>query len=222
MSARAEQPMGETPSTFHPSFNAGVVIEARVERLTSDAGAVIVREVMERSGIIEWLTERLHDPRQPHLVTYPLADLLRTMLLLFAQGWRDQDDADALRLDPALRLAAAGTRSTTPPAASPSSSPKLLRASGAPSGPASSASPGRVPEASLRPTLCVVPIPASIPGGRGRMPAACTNCANNAAAELLTRVQQKPCPSRQRFVPPLSVRLPPDAARRGIDAAECE
>jgi hypothetical protein len=31
-------------------------------------------------------------------VTYPLADLLRTMLLLFAQGWRDQDDADALRL----------------------------------------------------------------------------------------------------------------------------
>src|SRR4051812_28667995 len=114
MSARAEQPMGETPSTFHPSFNAGVVIEARVERLTSDAGAVIVREVMERSGIIEWLTERLHDPRQPHLVTYPLADLLRTMLLLFAQGWRDQDDADALRLDPALRLAAAGTRSTTP------------------------------------------------------------------------------------------------------------
>jgi hypothetical protein len=106
--------MGETPSTFHPSFNAGVVIEARVERLTSDAGAVIVREVMERSGIIEWLTERLHDPRQPHLVTYPLADLLRTMLLLFAQGWRDQDDADALRLDPALRLAAAGTRSTTP------------------------------------------------------------------------------------------------------------
>src|SRR3954471_7465965 len=105
MSARAEQPMGETPSTFHPSFNAGVVIEARVERLTSDAGAVIVREVMERSGIIEWLTERLHDPRQPHLVTYPLADLLRTMLLLFAHGWRDQDDADALRLDSALRLA---------------------------------------------------------------------------------------------------------------------
>ena len=106
--------MGETPSTFHPSFHAGVVIEARVERLTSDAGAVIVREVMERSGIIEWLTERLHDPRQPHLLTYALADLLRTMLLLFAQGWRDQDDADALRLDPALRLAAAGTRGTTP------------------------------------------------------------------------------------------------------------
>src|SRR4051812_19457236 len=114
MSTRAEPPMGETPATFDPSFNASVVIEARVERLTSDAGAVIIREMMERSGMIEWLTERLHDPRQPHLLTYPLSDLLRTMLLLFAQGWRDQDDADALRLDPALRLAAAGRRGTTP------------------------------------------------------------------------------------------------------------
>ena len=54
--------------------------------------------------------ERLVDPRQPHLLTYPLADLLRTLLVLFALGWRDQDDADALRLDPALRLAVAGTR----------------------------------------------------------------------------------------------------------------
>src|SRR4051795_5232696 len=104
MSARAEQPMGETPSTFHPSFNAGVVIEARVERLTSDAGAVIVREGMERSGIIEWLTDRLHDPRQPHLVTYPLADLLRTMLLLFAQAWRNQDDPEALGPQPPPRV----------------------------------------------------------------------------------------------------------------------
>ena len=44
--------MGETPSTYHPSFNAGVVIESRVERLTSDAGAVIVREVIEVAGLI--------------------------------------------------------------------------------------------------------------------------------------------------------------------------
>ena len=41
MAARAEVPMGETPSTFNPSFNASVVIEARGERLTSDAEAGI-------------------------------------------------------------------------------------------------------------------------------------------------------------------------------------
>src|SRR3712207_9314716 len=57
---------------------------------------------------------RLHDPWQPHLVTNPLAELLRTMLVLFAQGWRDQDGADGLRLDPALRCAVAAARAPTP------------------------------------------------------------------------------------------------------------
>ena len=106
--------MGETLPLPTASFNASLSVETRPERLTGDAGAVLVREVMERSGIVGWITERLHDPRQPHLVCYPLADLLRTMLVLFAQGWRDQDDADALRLDPTLRLAVAGARGTTP------------------------------------------------------------------------------------------------------------
>src|SRR4051794_741517 len=95
--------MGETLLPVATSFNASLSIEARPEHLTGDAGAVLVREVIERTGILEWMTARLHDPRQPHLVTYPLAELLRTVLVLFAPGWRDQDDADALRLDPALR-----------------------------------------------------------------------------------------------------------------------
>jgi hypothetical protein len=106
--------MGESLPLFASSFNASLFVEARPERLTGDAGAILVREVIERSGIIGWMIERLHDHRQPHLVTYPLADLLRTMLILFAQGWRDQDDADALRFDPALRLAVSGTRGTAP------------------------------------------------------------------------------------------------------------
>jgi DDE family transposase len=106
--------MGETLPLFAPTFNASVAVEARPERLSSDAGAILLRETLERSGIIDWMIARLHDHRQPHLVTYPLADLLRTVLILFAQGWRDQDDADALRFDPALRLAVAGTRGTTP------------------------------------------------------------------------------------------------------------
>ena len=67
---------------------------------------------MERTGIIEWMTERLLDPRSPHLITYPLADLLRTSLLMLGQGWRDQDDADRLRHDPSLRVASDSRRGT--------------------------------------------------------------------------------------------------------------
>ncbi len=72
-----------------------------------------MREIMERTRIIGWLSERLHDPRKGDRVTYPLADLLRTVLLLLGQGWRDQDDADALRYDAGRRLAASGSRGAT-------------------------------------------------------------------------------------------------------------
>jgi len=106
--------MSETLSLFRSSFNKSLRIESRPERLTGEPGAVLLREIMERTRIIEWLVERLDDPRKGDRVIYPLADLLRTSLLLLGQGWRDQDDADALRYDAGLRLAASGSRGTTP------------------------------------------------------------------------------------------------------------
>ena len=54
--------------------------------LSAETGAQVQREMMERSGIIDWMTERLRDPRNPDRVRYPLSDLLRTRLLLLGQG----------------------------------------------------------------------------------------------------------------------------------------
>lgn len=104
--------MGETLPLFTTSFNRGLAIESRAEHLTGDGGTVVQREFLERSGIVSWMVERLEDPRRPEFVTYPLADLVRTVLVLLGQGWRDQDDADALRHDPAFRLAASSRRGT--------------------------------------------------------------------------------------------------------------
>ena len=89
-----------------PTFNRSLVIQARPERLSSDGGAVLLRELLERSSMIPWMVARLTDPRAQDQVTYGLAKiLLRTVLVLFGLGWRDQDDADALRFDPAVRVA---------------------------------------------------------------------------------------------------------------------
>ena len=92
--------MGETLPIFSTTFNRCVQVEARADHLSADSGALLLREIMERTGIVEWMTGRLVDPRDPNTITYPLADLLRTNLLLLGQGWRDQDDADRLRDDP--------------------------------------------------------------------------------------------------------------------------
>jgi hypothetical protein len=83
--------------------NRSLRIESRVDRLTGDPGAVLLREIVEQSGIIGWMTARLADPRSQVDVTHDLASLIRTSLLLVAQGWRDHDDADELRHDPAFR-----------------------------------------------------------------------------------------------------------------------
>jgi hypothetical protein len=104
--------MGEASPMFIPTFNPSLHIEARPDRLSADGGAVLVREMLEQSGIVSWLAERLADPRAQDQIDYQLEELLRTVLVLYGQGWRDQDDADALRLDPALRLAIAEATGT--------------------------------------------------------------------------------------------------------------
>jgi hypothetical protein len=106
--------MGEILKDFALKFNGSIRLEAREERLTAEAGALLLREVDERLGLSQWLTERLKDPREPGRITHSLGELVRTHLLLLGQGWRDQDDADELREDAALRLGVSERKSTGP------------------------------------------------------------------------------------------------------------
>ena len=106
--------MGETLQPVTPRFNRSLRVESRPDRLTGEPGAVLLREVLEASGIVEWMTGRLVDPRRQEDVTHDLASLLRTTVLLAAQGWRDHDDADALRHDPAMRLASSSSAGLSP------------------------------------------------------------------------------------------------------------
>lgn len=97
--------MGERRrSLFQAKFNRSVRVEAASEPLTEDTGALFLREVAELLGLPE-LIDELVDARDPSRVTFTLRELVMTRTLLIAQGWRDQDDADALRSDPALRAA---------------------------------------------------------------------------------------------------------------------
>ena len=106
--------MGETLQPVTTGFNRALRVEGRPDRLTGDPGAVLLREILERSGIVAWMTGRLTDPRSQADVTHELASLIRTSLLLAAQGWRDHHDADALRHDPAFRLAGSSAAGLTP------------------------------------------------------------------------------------------------------------
>lgn len=85
-------------------FNGAIRVEARAERLSDSGGAVLIREALERTGVLRSLSKAVDDPRDPRKITHPQSELLATFLTLLALGWRDQDDADALRHDPLFRL----------------------------------------------------------------------------------------------------------------------
>jgi hypothetical protein len=75
--------MGEEQGTlFSLDFNRSVVIEARPERLSSDAGALLIRDLTDRLGLPELADTYLDDPRDPDRISHPFVKVLRTWLLL--------------------------------------------------------------------------------------------------------------------------------------------
>ena len=114
MGETEQQQRGDQDGLIRPTFNGALRIETRRERLTGDAGVLMLRELMERTGLIEWLDAHFTDPRHADLITHPMSELLRTALTLLAQGWTDADDADHLRHDPALRLAVSDRHQDAP------------------------------------------------------------------------------------------------------------
>ena len=81
--------MGEAQEwLFEPSFNRAVKVRASDERITSDAGLLLLREADHRLGLTESLSQRLVDPRRQHLIRYQLVELLRERVYALAQGYR--------------------------------------------------------------------------------------------------------------------------------------
>jgi len=90
---------------FEPQFNRSIKVQGGDDRLTSDAGALLLREADHRLGLIESLANNLHDARDTELVRYQLPELLRQRIYSLGLGYSAQDDLDRLAHDPAMRMA---------------------------------------------------------------------------------------------------------------------
>ncbi len=88
-------PVGGKP--VHVAFDGG--------RLTSDAGVLLLAEIERKLGLAERLARCIEDPRSPERVRHGLAEMIRFRALLIAAGYADANDCDALRADPAFKLA---------------------------------------------------------------------------------------------------------------------
>ena len=89
---------GVGPRKVEAAFDGG--------HLSSEGGALLLREADARFSIIERFAGCFTDYRNPELVEHHLDELLRQRIFGLALGYEDLNDHDKLRLDPLMALAA--------------------------------------------------------------------------------------------------------------------
>ena len=90
---------------IRPDFNRSIFIDFAGAKITSDAGFLLMREVDQRFGIIESGCSPLVDDRSASHKKHTFEQMIRQRVYQIAAGYEDCNDADYLRIDPAMRLA---------------------------------------------------------------------------------------------------------------------
>jgi hypothetical protein len=74
--------------------------------LTTDAGALLLREADRRLGFLDALDRAIPDPRHPERITHPQRSLLAQRIFGIALGYEDRNDHSTLRDDPLWQVLA--------------------------------------------------------------------------------------------------------------------
>ena len=77
--------------------------------LSANGGLVVLRENAERLGLTEVIAGPIPDSRNRLLVQHSCADMITARMMMIAAGYEDCDDIDALKADPALKIACGRT-----------------------------------------------------------------------------------------------------------------
>jgi hypothetical protein len=115
---------------MHFQTPAPLVLEAAFDggRITSDGGLCWLAKADEQLGLCEAIARQVPEWRGPS-VRHSLLTLVRQRVYQIACGYEDQDDADALRSDPLLKLVLGRLPETDPDLAS---QPTISRLENAP------------------------------------------------------------------------------------------
>ncbi len=98
--------MGEAQGNlFEPDFNRAIKVQSTDQRLTSNAGVILLRDAEHRLGLIDSIAQNILDPRDPRRIRYRIDELIRERVFAMALGYSAQDDLDRLAHDPAFRAA---------------------------------------------------------------------------------------------------------------------
>ena len=72
--------------------------------LTSDAGALLLRELDTRMGLVEAINHCIPDPRNPLYTIHQQRTMLAQRIFGIALGYEDLNDHQSLRQDPLFQI----------------------------------------------------------------------------------------------------------------------
>ena len=107
------------PLSFSTLGSRKVEADFSAGALTTDAGALLLREADRRLGLLDALDRALPDPRNPALITHPQRALLAQRVYGIACGYEDLNDHQRLREDPLWQVLAEYSPDLEQPLASP-------------------------------------------------------------------------------------------------------
>ena len=109
---------------FAAHFSRRVVAEFSAERLTSDGGALLVRQVDRRIGLLRRFAACFLDGRDPERIDHTIVEMVSQRVYALALGYEDLNDHEQLRYDPLLGVLA-GKRDLESPLAGKSTLNRL-------------------------------------------------------------------------------------------------
>jgi hypothetical protein len=110
---------------FVSSFRREVIARFDAGPVSSDGGALLLREVEQKTGLLPRLAACFHDHRDPGRIEHTVEQLIRQRVFALALGYEDLNDHDALRYDPLLSLLAGKVEPGTAPLAGKSTLNRL-------------------------------------------------------------------------------------------------
>ena len=93
--------------SFAPHFSRRVEAGFTAGQVSTEGGALLLREVDLKINLLERLAGCFHDGRMPLLVKHQLPEMLAQRIYGLALGYEDLNDHEQLRCDPLLGCSAA-------------------------------------------------------------------------------------------------------------------
>ena len=93
-----------TELEFQPCGHRNVTARLDGGRISSDAGALLLREVDTRLGLIDRAGKCFRDYRDPRVTEHSVRELVAQRIFALAMGYEDLNDHDELRQDSVLAM----------------------------------------------------------------------------------------------------------------------